>query len=93
MASELTISEAELLDALQTARRARGDGPSGALTAIELGVAMSCGIRAVTNTLRRFHAAGRLVVHRVERTRIDGQRCVVPAYSLAGAKPTPKKRR
>jgi len=86
MAQRLAISAAEILDALASA--AKGSAPSEAKTVRELQDVMG-GIhhQRVRDALHILAAQGRLGVHRVTRTALDGRSSSVPAYTIL-----PKKR-
>lgn len=83
--ASLTITEAELLEALAVSTSA----PDNALTAEELAIKGKCSPGKVRNVLRALSLEGRLVVHRVRRSRVDGVACTVPAYTVK-AKATKK---
>lgn len=78
------VTESELLDAL--AKAAGGSAPEDARTMQELADAAGCSRRKVQDTLRMFQTQGRLRVHRVRRTRLDGVVQPVPAYTILPAK-------
>lgn len=79
----LTITHAEIMDALAAASTA----PEGAATVAELVATTGYAEKRVRDALRSFAAAGRLGVHRVIRTGIDGRQTPVPAYTV---KPAPR---
>jgi DNA-binding transcriptional ArsR family regulator len=85
----LTITHADILDALAAATAA----PEGAATVIELAEASGMSIRSVRAALAKLAQKGQLITHRVERPRIDGQRGLVPAYTLLAPPKVTKKRR
>jgi hypothetical protein len=91
MTGSIIVTETELLDALRASTRASGEGPAGAKTVQELVDELRWSERAVRKALKRLHVAGSLRVHRVERIRMDGGRCIVPAYAVVG--PTKKSSR
>lgn len=76
----MTITENELLDALQLA--AAGSAPENACTVVELAKAAGVSTAKVLRTLKTFQAQGRLAVHRVPRARMDGVVQPVPAYTI-----------
>jgi alkylated DNA nucleotide flippase Atl1 len=84
----MKITEAELFDALE--RAAHGDGPEDARTMMEMARAAGVGERQTRRALHVLNAEGRLVVHRVIRTALDGRRAQVAAYTIL---PPPKKKR
>lgn len=84
MASSLSITEAELLDALASA--ARGDAPEEARTTQELADEAGVPARKVNAALRALHRQGRLVSHRVIRVGVDGRLAPVPAYTILPVK-------
>lgn len=86
----IAITESELLDAL--AASAHEAGPEHARTIRELSAATNIVERRVRNALRVLQAAGRLQVHRVTRTALDGRAATVPAYTILPAAKAGKRR-
>jgi predicted transcriptional regulator len=84
MAPVIDITESEVFDAI--AEASRGSAPKDARTADELSQAIGCSSSAIHKALKALHRAGRLQVHHVARTRIDGRRCSSPAYTVTPAK-------
>jgi hypothetical protein len=84
----VTITHAELLDALATASTA----PEDAQTVGEICAATGIPIRRVRDGLRALQAAGRLGVHSVMRPDLGGRMQRVPAYTIHPAT-KPKARR
>lgn len=82
MAVSVRITEAELLDALTSASEA----PADAMTAVELCAATGISNLLLKRALKRLASDGRLLSHRVKRTRIDGMVTSVPAYTILPAK-------
>lgn len=82
-----SITENELLDALTTA--VRGSAPEHARTAQEMADGLNIYVGRVRRTLGKLQRAGRLAIHRVERTDLSGRPQVLPAYTIL---PPPKKK-
>ena len=83
MATSLTVTTQDLLDALASATNA----PEEARTVPELARATGIAEKRVREALRAYQAQGRLGVHRVVRPAIDGRQSRVAAYTIA---PAPK---
>lgn len=79
----ITITEADILDALVTASIA----PEDARTVPELHRETGVSEKRIRQALAAIQAEGRLAVHRVVRKALDGRAAVVSAYTVA-----PKKR-
>lgn len=77
--ASIAITQAELLDAL--AKAAQGNAPEDAKTVHEL-TTPAISVRRVRESLRILQAQGRLQVHRVTRTALDGRAALVPAYTI-----------
>lgn len=88
MASAITITQTELLEAL--ADCARGESSDDAKTTGEMVDESGLSPRHVLNALQTFKKQGRLRVHRVRREGLDGRRTVVSAYTIA---PSPKRKK
>lgn len=86
MDTPIAITETELLNALADAFS--DAGPSEAQTAAELVRATGLSVQRVRAALRAAQRQGRLVVHRVRRTALDGRPMLVPGYTLAPARAT-----
>lgn len=86
--SRLSVTESDLLDALQTARHASDEGPTDAHTTEELAMALDVDARLARRQLRALWQQGRIETVRVRRPAMDGRRCVVVAYRLI-APPAP----
>jgi predicted transcriptional regulator len=80
--ARVTITQAELLDALATASVEPEDARTLAEISAETGVAE----KRCRDALHALNAAKRLVVHRVTRIALDGRRATVPAYTILPAK-------
>ena len=74
----MNITESELLDALATASTA----PEDARTVCEMVAATGHSEDKIRRALKVFHAAGRLVAHRVRRMAIDGRNSQSTAYTI-----------
>jgi hypothetical protein len=59
-----------------------GPAPEDARTMLELADATGYSRAKVQQEIGRLHRAGRVVVHRVTRQRLDGNFQVVPAYTI-----------
>lgn len=81
------ITQAEILDALQVARRA-DIGPAHAMTVGDMAVKAGVHRHVIEAELARIKREGRLHIYRVERERLDGVKRLVPAYVIA-----PKRKR
>ncbi len=84
------ITESELLDAL--AEATAGTGPEDARTLNDLIADTGFARERLLAALRACHTAGRLVVHQVYRESILGRRSRVPAYTIAPARKSSRKR-
>lgn len=73
------ITQAEILEEIIGASEA----PDDAMTMIEIAEAAKCSRGKVRQHLERLNRAGRLLVHRVVRRKMDGVCQIVPAYTLA----------
>lgn len=80
----MKISEAELLDALALA--APGQAPENARTCAELAALAGLGDNAIQERIRKLHAQGRVVVHKVYRPNVAGVMVQKPAYTFLPAK-------
>lgn len=80
----IVITESEVLDAI--AHASRGSAPADARTVDELVQATGRPVSAIRRGLKALHLQGRLGIHQVDRTRIDGRRCLSPAYTVLPAK-------
>ena len=78
--ARLVVTESELLEALVAAMP--GTAPEDAMTARELAESVGMSKDWVGKCLRRFQAAGRLVVHQVRRHDLAGREQVLPAYTI-----------
>lgn len=74
----ISITEADLLDALATASTA----PEDARTVQQMAAEMGLSAWRVQSCLRALHAQGRLVMYKVPHVGIDGRRGKVPAYTI-----------
>ena len=83
MATSLTITESELLEALAHSQR---PGEDGARTVREMVADTGLAETRIHKALQAFQAQGRLTVYRVRRQAIDGTSKVVPAYSITKKK-------
>lgn len=88
MASRISISESELLQAL--ASLGVQDAPADAMTSAEIGAAMGLKPVAVRVRLAKLRAEGRLETWTVIRPDSAGRRQQIPAYTI---KPAPKRKR
>jgi hypothetical protein len=84
MASDLRITQTEILDALALA--APGNASKDARTVKELSEETGMRRQQVCEALARLKLDGRLKLHRVQRERIDGFSRHVPAYTILPAK-------
>ena len=83
MRGSKTTSLAFSADDLEQFARAMSNAPDDAgETAIEIAERLGISIDLVRRRLRRAQRAGRLIVGRALRERIDGQPCPVPVYRL-----------
>lgn len=80
--STLSITQAEILEALAAAAYSAGDAPEEAKTAKELSAEAGVPHHRVMESLRALHNQGRLVPHRVRRAGIDGRNALVTAYTI-----------
>lgn len=85
MAGSVTITQAEILEALAQAATSVTDAPDEAKTAHELAAESSVPHHRVMQGLRELHRQGRLVPHRVRRLGIDGRNALVTAYTIKAA--------
>lgn len=76
----MRITEQELLDALAAA--SPGAGPEDARTQEEIAIASCLSIKRVRVAMRALQQQGRLIPHRVMRTRMDGVQTPVTAYTI-----------
>lgn len=85
MATAVTITEQELLDALVAS--VSGDAPEDARTVQEMVAASEERLseNRVRKALKAFMAQGRLRVHTVIRPAMDGRLAKVPAYTIRPA--------
>lgn len=84
----MAITEAELLEALASSTKLTGDGQ----TMKEIVRATGLKEPRIRKALLACHEQGRLIVHRVMRSRLDGAASVVPAYVVLPAKVPRKKK-
>lgn len=87
MASSVSITTTEILDAIQAAQ-VETKNPDGALTVQEMVQATGYTRRKIEETLARIKAEGRLRRYHVKRERLDGVMRGVPAYAVV-----PKRKR
>ena len=79
----ITVSEGELIQALQEAFRTRPDG-EGYLTTVELSEATGMSHEIIMQALKKLKLSGRLEAGRVYREDLGGRFNKVPAYRLNG---------
>lgn len=79
----MTITEAELLDALAAAVP---KGPQNALTLKELSQRTRLDERKVRVALQQFAAAGRLQRHKIQRERLNGTPMTYIGFTILPAK-------
>lgn len=89
--AEITISETEILEALQSAA-VESERPSNALTTYELSVALGISDCMATRRVRAAVRAGKLECVMVRMAGIDGVVRPRPAYKPT-AKPLPPKKK
>lgn len=82
------ITEAEVLAALAAA--APGNGPEEARTQTEIAKASGVGVKKVREAMQILKAQGRLMTHRVTRTRLDDTTYPCSAFTIL---PPPTRRR
>lgn len=80
----MTITTAEILDALQQAMSAPAPRVEGAFTTRELVKASGIGEKQLRVALGELHERGQLEVFRVVQVGLAGQRAIVPAYRFKG---------
>jgi hypothetical protein len=80
--STIQITESDILAELARL----GTAPSDAMTIMELVDATGFSRGKVQQDLGKLHRAGRILVHRVKRQRLDGQMTTVPAYTVTKGK-------
>jgi DNA-binding transcriptional regulator PaaX len=80
----ITISTAEILDALASA--SRSDNPENARTTAEICAETGLGIKTVRAALHAYDRQGRLATHRVLRPRLGGGHAWAPAFTILPAK-------
>lgn len=90
MASRVSVTESELLDALAEAGPRPAPAHAHALTAAELRERLGLKRDTLKKRLRELNAAGRLETWIVQRTDVGGRPVGVPAYTI---KPAPKRKR
>lgn len=78
----IVITEAEILAELVKVSAA----PEDAMTMVEIADATGYSRGKVRQDLAKIHRAGRLLVHRVVRRKMDGGSQIVPAYTVAPKK-------
>ncbi len=78
----LIITESEILAELEKL----GTAPDDARTMLELSDATGYSRSKVQQDLGKLHRAGRLVVHRVVRRKLDGKSQIVPAYTVTAGR-------
>jgi DNA-binding IscR family transcriptional regulator len=88
MAPTVTITQAELLEALVEA--SRNPSADNARTVEEIVEATGVSTPLVRRALAQYAKAGRLAVFRVQRSYIDGRRGLKPGYTIL---PAPKGKR
>ncbi len=76
------ITEQQILDAINTARKLDDSNPHGALTCKEICKATGMGHGWVMKKLGTLVETGVITVTRVNKTRIDGMQQRTPAYYL-----------
>jgi hypothetical protein len=81
--ASLTITEAELLDAL--AQSVSGTAPENAQTISEMMAATGLGEKRMRRALAALKATGRLQAHSVPRESLDGRPIRVPAFTILPA--------
>ena len=86
MARGIEITRAEILDAITAAQRS--SEPKDANTFQELLEATGIARLALLRVLHTLKREGRLLVHQVQRTSIDGRTRPVPAYTILKRKRT-----
>jgi DNA-binding MarR family transcriptional regulator len=88
----MTISEAEILDAIREAASNSASGPDDAMTIVELAEAMNVDARIVRKHVAALLKSGGMECVRVRRPSMDGRIMPVPAYRLIAPKIAPKKK-
>ena len=83
MASAVTITQAELLDALIDATK--NPSPENARTVEEIADETGLSVPLIRRALGQYAKAGRLAVFRAQRAYIDGRRGTKPAYAILPA--------
>lgn len=81
------VTQAEIIAELEQV----GTAPTDARTTQELAEATGFSRAKVQQDLGKLHRAGRLLVHRVVRRKLDGKSQIVPAYTIAPKKKAGKK--
>jgi hypothetical protein len=84
MATLVSISEAELLDALAAATK--GSAPEHARTATELAAEHGIALKRMRTALSALKAQGRLQIHTVSREALDGRLSRIAGYTITPAK-------
>jgi predicted transcriptional regulator len=85
----VTITEADVLEAL--AHAVAGTGPRDAKTTREIAAESGMTENKVRNALRSFQAEGRLQVHQVLRTSLDGKMKPCAGYTITPRKKAARK--
>ncbi len=75
-----SITEQQILDAINAARKHDDSNPHGALTCKEISKATGMGKGWVTKMLGDLAETGTIKVTRIHKTRLDGMQQWVPAY-------------
>ncbi len=81
MATKLTITENELVEALRSAM-GPDEGPTDARTVQEMAATIGRAERFVRDNVRKLIAEGRVELVRVKRPAIDGRIQSLPAYRI-----------
>ena len=83
MATRIALSEAEIFAAIEAARTRTGDDEARTLN--ELADAANISPHTMRKALKSFQAQGRLQVHRVYRTALDGRASCIAGYTITAA--------
>jgi len=75
----VTITEAELLEAIRAAQARTNDE---GLTSEEVAVLLGCTRKLALARLKPLAAQGKLIVGRRRDYRLDGIPCLIPVYSI-----------
>lgn len=94
MASDiLSITEAEILAALDAARRGAASEAEGARTAQEIADDTGVRLPRVRQALAAFKKQGRLRLHQIKRVAIDDRSLSMTGYTVVPPAPAPKPKR